>query len=102
MQIDANYVREPSQVTNLIADAITRLIGQEYSWAPLSITYDCMRRLCTALTIYPAFLDILRAFGEKIEVCNDSFNGFHIESNSTGQICGISLPIDVICLSSTH
>jgi hypothetical protein len=58
------------------------LIPQEYSWGSLVISLEGLCKLFTYLAVYPAFIDILRAFGEKTNFEDETYSGFRFQPNT--------------------
>ena len=44
---------------------VNSFIPQQYSWGRLLISYEATCMLLTYLQVFPAFIDTLRAFGER-------------------------------------
>ncbi|KAF1925389.1 uncharacterized protein M421DRAFT_240610 [Didymella exigua CBS 183.55] len=51
------------------------LIPQLYSWGRLTISECALRRLIHHLNIFPAFIDVLCAFGKSTSETSDSLGG---------------------------
>lgn len=60
-----------------------RMIPQEYSWGKLLISEDIMKRLLSHYNVFPAFLDVLNAFGERTTAAGDSLGGCYISRHES-------------------
>ena len=57
------------------ADGVTSLIPQPYSWDRLTISEKALRALVHHFKIFPAFVDVLCAFGKLTSESSDSLGG---------------------------
>ena len=60
---------------------LNSLIPQQYSWGKLVISYEAICMLLTHLKVFPAIIDMLRAFGEKIGHADESYSEFSFQEN---------------------
>lgn len=54
------------------------------------ISREAICKLFTILEVYPAFIDVLLAFGQKTNFEDDSFNGFCFQEGATSGNFGMS------------
>jgi hypothetical protein len=65
---------------------MTRLVPQRYSWDRLTVSERALRCLIHHLNIFPAFIDILCAFGKTTAETSDSLGGCY--SWQAGSVSG--------------
>ncbi|KAF2234856.1 hypothetical protein EV356DRAFT_532406 [Viridothelium virens] len=59
------------------------LIPQQSSWGQLVIDEDSMRKLLTYFNVFPPFLDVIRAFGQRTSYEDESYGGLHFRSGKS-------------------
>ncbi|KAF2739367.1 hypothetical protein EJ04DRAFT_549088 [Polyplosphaeria fusca] len=80
-EVDAYFQRpRPAGATRLI------LIPQQSSWGKLGISLECALKLFTTLQVFPGFIDILRAFGQKSSAIDESYGGFSFQENELSHV----------------
>ena len=65
------------------------LLPQQSSWGCLLITLEATCKLLTSLAVHPAFIDVLRAFGQKTDFEDDSVSGFHFQMSADSEGYGM-------------
>ena len=54
------------------------------------ISKEAFRKLSTYFKVFPAFIDILRSFGEKTNFEDDSYSAFRFQENELSESFGKS------------
>lgn len=76
------------------------LIPQQGSWGPLVVDGRSIRKILTAFEIFPAFIDLLRSFGRRIDFTDDSAGGYYLRTCSERSVYGEALLIKGVALLS--
>ena len=76
---------------------INSFIPQQYSWGRLLISYEATCKLLTYLQVFPAFIDTLRAFGERTGFEEDTHSEIAFEGNesSSGKVVSTSRMLEL-------
>lgn len=67
---------------------VNSFIPQQYSWGRFLISYEATCKLLTYLQVFPAFINILRAFGERAGFDDESHSEISFQENerSSGKL----------------
>ena len=64
------------------------LIPQTSSWGRLVIDEFSLRKVLTSLNVFPFFIDVVRAFGEKTGFEDDSYGGLRFRTDYQDDVHG--------------
>lgn len=76
---------------------VDSFIPQQYSWSRLLISYEAICKLLKYLQVFPAFINILRAFGERAGHEDDSHSEILVQENerSSGKLILILIMLEL-------
>ena len=75
-----------------INTTVNSFIPQQYSWGRLLISYEATCKLLTYLQVFPAFIDTLRAFGERTGFQEDTHSEIVFQGNESSSGKAILTP----------
>ena len=64
------------------------LIPQQSSWGRLVIDESSIRKILTSFNVFPPFIDVVRAFGEKTGFEDDSYGGLRFRTDYQNNVHG--------------